>query len=53
MISVSLRQVSAIPTVVAMARGAARAQATLGALRGGLVSALVVDDSLARTLLAD
>lgn len=51
-ISVSIDQVRAIDTVIGMARGADRADATRAALRGGLVQRLVVDEALAERLRA-
>jgi DNA-binding transcriptional regulator LsrR (DeoR family) len=42
-----------MPQVVAVAGGVRKARAILAALRSGLVTTLVTDDTVARTLLAD
>jgi DNA-binding transcriptional regulator LsrR (DeoR family) len=53
MIGIDARQMQAIPEVLAIAYGKAKAPAVHAAVRGGLVNALVTHASLARTLLAD
>jgi deoxyribonucleoside regulator len=51
MIAVSLEELRSTGKVIAVAGGVEKAAATAGALRTGLISALIVDESLARTLL--
>jgi DNA-binding transcriptional regulator LsrR (DeoR family) len=53
MIGIDARQMQAIPEVLAIAYGRAKAPAVRAAVRGGLVNALVTHASLARTLLGD
>ena len=52
-VGISFDQARAIPMVVAMSRGAESVTAIRAAIRGGLVDRLVVDESLARGLLAE
>lgn len=51
-VSIDLEALKSIPTVVAIAEGTQKVRAVQGALRGGLVDVLVVDDDLAEGLLA-
>lgn len=51
LITISGTQLQAIPEVLAIAFGSAKAEAVRGAVRGGLVSSLVVDSALAHALL--
>jgi DNA-binding transcriptional regulator LsrR (DeoR family) len=51
-IGVSASQLVKIPFRLAVAGGAVKAQAILGALRSGLISALVTDDLAAGNVLA-
>lgn len=51
-IGVTLRQLAAVPNVVATCTGAHRAPAVAAAVAGGLVDTLVVDEPLARALLS-
>ncbi len=52
MVGVTLDQLRAVPEVIATAYGKERAPAVRAAVRGGLVGTLVIDTSLARSLLA-
>ena len=45
-------QLSRIPSILAVAHGAGRAQAVQSALKGGMISGLITHDSLARRLLS-
>jgi DNA-binding transcriptional regulator LsrR (DeoR family) len=51
-LAISLDDLVAIPNVVGVASGRAKAPGVLGALRGRLVDSLVCDESLARSLLS-
>jgi DNA-binding transcriptional regulator LsrR (DeoR family) len=51
-IAIRADQLRAVPDVVAIAGGAAKASAILAAVRGGLIHRLVTDDEAARLLLA-
>jgi DNA-binding transcriptional regulator LsrR (DeoR family) len=51
-IAISLEQLRAVPEVVAIAGGAAKAPAILAALRSGLIHRLITDEEAARVLLA-
>jgi DNA-binding transcriptional regulator LsrR (DeoR family) len=51
-IAISLQQLRAVPDVVAVAGGAAKAPAILAALRSGLIHRLITDEEAARLLLA-
>ena len=51
MIGIDARQMAAIPEVVVIAYGAAKAPATHAALRSGLVGGLVTHTALAHALL--
>ena len=51
MIAVSAEQLRAIPDVIAVPYGVARATAVLAALRSGLVNGIVTHASLARAVL--
>ena len=51
-IAISLEQLRAVPDVVAIAGGAAKAPAILAALRSGLIHRLITDEEAARLLLA-
>lgn len=51
LVTLTFDQVHSIGTVIGMARGAARAEATAAALRGGWVGRLIVDEELAEALL--
>ena len=51
-IAISPEQLRAVPDVVAIAGGAAKAPAILAALRSGLVHRLITDEEAARQLLA-
>jgi DNA-binding transcriptional regulator LsrR (DeoR family) len=51
-VGVSLDGLHAVPTRIVTAHGAHRAEATVAVVRAGLVGTLVVDDALARALLA-
>ncbi|MBA2696021.1 MAG: transcriptional regulator [Actinobacteria bacterium] len=53
LITISWAQLRAIPQVVAIAFGSAKAQAVRAAVTGGLVNSLVLDADLAAALLAD
>ena len=53
MIGIDATQMQAIPEVVAIVYGIAKAPAARAAVRGGLVDALVTHASLARTLIGD
>lgn len=53
LITISWAQLCAIPEVVAIAFGSAKAQAVQAAVRGGLVTSLVIDGDLAAALLTD
>jgi len=53
MIAIDADQMRAIPEVIAIAYGMAKAPAVVAALRSGLVSGLVTHTALARALLAD
>jgi DNA-binding transcriptional regulator LsrR (DeoR family) len=53
MIGIDATQMHAIPEVIAIVYGIAKAPAARAAVRGGLVDALVTHASLARTLLGD
>jgi len=52
-IAISLQQLRAVPDVVAIAGGAAKAPAILAALRSGLIHRLITDEEAARLLLAE
>ena len=52
-LAVTLEDLVAIPHVVGVAHGRAKAPGVLGALRGHLVDSLVCDESLARHLLSE
>jgi DNA-binding transcriptional regulator LsrR (DeoR family) len=52
-LAISLDDLVAIPNVVGVASGRAKAPGVLGALRGRLVDSLVCDESLARAVLSD
>lgn len=51
-IAISWAQLAAIPTVLAVAAGAAKTAAVDAAIRSGSIDMLVIDDSIARQLLA-
>jgi len=51
-ISVELEQLRKIPQVIGVAAGRERAPAIAGALRGGLLKSLLIDESGAQALLA-
>lgn len=51
-IAVTLQQLQNTPTVIAVAQGAARAPAVLGAVKAGIISTLIMDHSLAEALIA-
>ncbi|GAA2008115.1 transcriptional regulator [Nakamurella flavida] len=51
-LSITAAQLAAVPRVVAVAAGAAKAAAVMAVTRSGLISALVVDRALAEALLA-
>ena len=51
MISVTAEQLRAIPEVLAIPYGAARATAVLAALRSGLINGVITHTALARPLL--
>ncbi len=51
-LAVTLEDLAAIPTVVGVVSGRAKAPGTLGALRGHLIDVLVCDESLARAVLS-
>jgi DNA-binding transcriptional regulator LsrR (DeoR family) len=51
-IAISAQQLRAIPDVVAIAGGAAKAPAILAAIRSGLIHRLITDEDAARLLLA-
>jgi DNA-binding transcriptional regulator LsrR (DeoR family) len=51
-LGVSLEELVAIPHVVGVAAGRAKASGVLGALRGNVVDSLVCDESLARSVLS-
>jgi DNA-binding transcriptional regulator LsrR (DeoR family) len=51
-IAISSEQLRAVPDVVAIAGGAAKAAAILAALRSGLIHRLITDEEAARLLLA-
>jgi DNA-binding transcriptional regulator LsrR (DeoR family) len=53
MIGIDAVQMKAVPEVIAIVYGTAKAPAARAAIRGGLVNALVTHTSLARTLLGD
>jgi DNA-binding transcriptional regulator LsrR (DeoR family) len=53
MIGIDAAQMQAIPEVIAIVYGAAKAPAVRAAVRGGLVNALVTHASLARTLIGE
>jgi DNA-binding transcriptional regulator LsrR (DeoR family) len=53
MIGIDAAQMQAIPEVIAIVYGAAKASAVRAAVRGGLVNALVTHASLARTLIGE
>ena len=53
MIGIDATQMHAIPEVIAIVYGAAKAPAVRAAVRGGLVNALVTHASLARTLIGE
>ncbi|AJT42310.1 sugar-binding transcriptional regulator [Psychromicrobium lacuslunae] len=50
-LAVSVEQLQRTPTVIAVAQGAARATAVYAAIAAGIVSTLVIDESLAAELL--
>ncbi len=52
LITISGQQLQAIPEVLALAYGSGKAQAVQAAVRGGLVTSLVIDADLAAALLA-
>ena len=49
-VSVDLRDLRRIPTIAVVSSGPAKRAAVLGALRGGLVNVLIIDEALARAL---
>lgn len=51
-ISIELSALKKVPEIVGVTNGLSRAEATLAALRGGLLTSLVIDSSLAEALLA-
>lgn len=51
MITLSGRDLSAIPSVTAIVQGAAKAPATLAAIRGGLIDGLITDAELAAAVM--
>jgi dihydroxyacetone kinase-like protein len=51
MVGIAAPDLLAIPTRLAVAGGAAKADAILGALRGGYANLLVTDDATATTIL--
>jgi DNA-binding transcriptional regulator LsrR (DeoR family) len=51
-ISISLKQLRQVPKVIAVARGPSKAQAILGAIRGGYVHTLLTDDLTAEAILS-
>lgn len=51
LIGITADQLRAVPKIIATATGAYRAEATIAAIRAGLVHILVIDDDLARTIL--
>lgn len=52
-VSITLDDLTAIPHVIGVAHGRAKAPGVLGALRGHLIDSLVCDEGLARHLLSD
>jgi DNA-binding transcriptional regulator LsrR (DeoR family) len=52
-ISIELELLKKIPQVIGVAASVERAPAVLGALRGGFVKSLLIDEPLAQALLAD
>jgi DNA-binding transcriptional regulator LsrR (DeoR family) len=50
-IAISRDQLEAVPDVIAIAGGAAKAPAILAALRSGLIHRLITDEEAARLLL--
>ena len=50
MVSVDLHDLRRISTIVVVSSGPAKRAAVLGALRGGLVNVLIIDEALAREL---
>jgi lsr operon transcriptional repressor len=53
LIAISPDQLRAVPDVVAIAGGAAKAPAILAALLSGLIHQLITDEEAARLLLAE
>ncbi|MGB3827438.1 MAG: sugar-binding domain-containing protein [Ornithinimicrobium sp.] len=53
LITLSGRELAAIPDVTAIVEGAAKAPAVCAAIRGGLINGLVVDAALAAALIGD
>jgi DNA-binding transcriptional regulator LsrR (DeoR family) len=51
-IAIGYEQLRKIPRKIAVAAGSGKAQATIAAARGGLVSGLVVDSDLANAILS-
>lgn len=51
-IAIGYEQLRKIPRKIAVAAGSGKAQATIGAVRGGLVTGLVVDSDLANAILS-
>ena len=52
-LAISLTDLIAIPNVVGVATGRAKANALLGAMRGQIIDSLVCDESLARAVLTN
>jgi DNA-binding transcriptional regulator LsrR (DeoR family) len=52
-VGVALEDLAAIPHVIGVAHGRAKAPGVLGALHGRLIDSLVCDESLARAVLSD
>lgn len=52
-LGITLEQLAVAQTVVAVAGGAAKTQAVIGALRTGLISDLILDQELAQAVLAE
>jgi DNA-binding transcriptional regulator LsrR (DeoR family) len=51
-VAIELTRLRGVPNVIAVAGGAAKASAILGALRGGYIGTLVTDELAARAILA-
>lgn len=51
-VSISLEQLSRVPNVIAVAGGSSKAQAILGAIRGGYIRTLLTDDLTAQAILS-